>query len=282
MGQREFEVVQALVIVLAACGVAAARPAVAGALVGYIAMFKYWPALLGAHFVVKRQWRAAAAFVLTIALLLITAHAVFGLGRFKSMSPAGFQLQWGRVYRPLEGTTPFCGGITGTAASVQNGVCAVLGGRSAWAEPVFYALLAVGAGLFARTFWTLEKRVSYPGDARRAWRDVLEFSVLLLVAGVVFHAHYYYLSMLILPVTVLLYRSFWTPGQGGAIDVWLAAGAYAALAAFVVPLTVSSRLSGRDIWSFYLSHGVYLYGEILLAGLLLVEYRRLLTSARPS
>src|SRR5436190_346406 len=58
MGQREFETVQALVIVLAAYSVATRRSVAAGALAGYIAMFKYWPAALGLFFVLKRQWKA--------------------------------------------------------------------------------------------------------------------------------------------------------------------------------------------------------------------------------
>src|SRR5439155_54829 len=135
---------------------------------------------------------ALASFGLAIAGVLVAAHALFGLGRFKSMSRGGFERQWGRVYDPLAGTEEFCARITGTAASVRNGVCAVLDSRSAVAEPVFYALLS----------------------------------------------------------------------------------------AFVVLLTLSSRVTGRDIWFFYLAHGIYVYGEILLFGLLLVEYRRLLTSVQ--
>jgi hypothetical protein len=279
MGQREFEVVQALVIVLAAYAIAARRTGAAGALVGYIAMFKYWPAALSVHFILKRQWKAAGSFLLAIAVVLLAAQAAFGLVRFKSMSRGGFEQQWGRIYHPLAGTSQFCGPITGTAASVQNGVCAVLRGRSAIAEPLFYTLLAAAAGLFAWTFWTLEKRTSGFDDVRDRWRQIIEFSVLLIAAGVVFHAHYYYLSVLILPLTLLLYRGFWTPRPAGSRELGLAVAAYAALSAFVVPLAVTSRLAGRDVWSFYLSHGVYLYGYLLLAGLLLSEYRRLRTSA---
>jgi hypothetical protein len=48
--------------------------------------------------------------------------------------------------------------------------------------------------------------------------------------------------------------------------------AYAALSAFIVPVGVLSKVFGIDIWSFYLSRGIYLYGYLVLTGLLFWEY----------
>ena len=50
------------------------------------------------------------------------------------------------------------------------------------------------------------------------------------------------------------------------------------LGAFLVPVSVGSRVLGFDAWQFYTEHVLYLYGELLLVGLLVCEY---LVIARP-
>jgi hypothetical protein len=108
------------------------------------------------------------------------------------------------------------------------------------------------------------------------WRRLIEFCFFLIGAGVVFHAHYYYLSILILPLTIVLYRNVWRAGDSANVRVGLALLAYVALSAFVVPTGVLSSVTGGDVWSFYLSHGVYVYGYIVLVVLLFWEYSMLL------
>ena len=48
----------------------------------------------------------------------------------------------------------------------------------------------------------------------------------------------------------------------------------------VVPTGALSRVVGGDVWSFYLSHGIYLYGYCVLVGLLFWEYVLLLRGRR--
>ena len=54
---------------------------------------------------------------------------------------------------------------------------------------------------------------------------------------------------------------------------------YFTLGAFVVPISAIARWLPEEFWGFYADHVVYLYGELLLTGLLLVEYVQL---RRPS
>lgn len=277
LGQREFEMVQALVIVIAAYCVARDRPVAAGALLGYITLFKYWVVGLLGYFFVKRRWPAVAAFVGVMAAVVVIAHMTFDLGRFPFATGSGIDRQFGRVYKPLDQTQPFCADITGTAASVQTGVCAIAGGHDLAAEVVFYALLAVAGGLFLALFVLLERRGPFTYDTDERWRRVLEFCFFLIAAGVVFHAHYYYLSILVLPMTIVLYHCIWAPAHASPAKLVIALVGYTALSAFVLPMSLLSRLIGGDPWSFYLAHGIYLYGDAILAGLLFWEYGLLLS-----
>jgi hypothetical protein len=279
-------------IVAAAYFVATRRPVVAGALLGYISMFKYWVVALLGYFVLKRQWKAAVAFVVAVAAVLLVAHAAFDLGRFPFARRAGIDRQFGKVYGPLLQSRPFCSEVTGTAASFQAGVCAIVGARRGLAPYVFYGLVGVGATLFLGMFASIERRSPHPAlrtrrgsappkidevDDRR--RRILEFCFFPIAAGALFHSHYYYLSFLILPLTFVLYRNFWDSGRASSLGLVLALLAYAALSAFIVPLGLLSRVTGRDPWSFYLSHGIYAYGDVVLVGLLFWEYWELLRRA---
>jgi hypothetical protein len=255
-GQREFEVLQALAIVLGAYWLATDRTFAAGAVLGYISLFKYWPLALAGYFVMTRRWRALAGFAIAVVMVLVTAHALFGLGRFKSMSLVGAQKQWGRVYGPFT-ASPFCQAPNGTAASLHAGACAIAAGRSRIAAPLFYGLIAAGVVLF-----TVRARRS------DRWRQTVDFCAVVAAAGIVFHGHYYYLSVLIMPLTLLIYRGVWAEGQASSARLWLAVASYALLSTFMVPVGLASRLTGRDIWSAYLSHGTYAYGEMLLFALL--------------
>ena len=276
LAQREFEVVQALMIVLAGYAVVRGRPAAGGAILGYVSMFKYWVLGLLGYFVLRRQWKAVMGFAIGAAAVLLLAHAVFDLGRFPFASATAFDRQFGRIYKPLERRGAFCAEETGTAASVQSGVCAIVGGRSRAAEPMFYAILGAVGAAFLALFIRFERSGPMVDSFDERWRRLIEFCFFLIGAGIVFHAHYYYLSILILPLTMVLYRNVWRPGGGANIRVGLGLLAYAALSAFVAPTAVLSRVTGVDVWSFYLSHGVYVYGYVALVALLFWEYSMLL------
>jgi hypothetical protein len=276
LGQREFEVVQGLIIVAAAYLIVRGRAAGAGALLGYISMFKYWVLALLAYFVLKRQWKAVVGFMATAAGVLLVAHALFDLGRFPFADRSAFDKQFGRIYTPLNQGSAFCPAITGTAASVANGLCILFGEQARfW----FYGFLAAGAALFLLLFMLLERQTIIGDAGADPWRRCLEFSFLLFGAGVVFHAHYYYLSILILPLAMALYRNLWRSEPLGGGRFGLALAAYVLLSAFVAPIRLSSRIFGRDMWSFYLAHGIYLYGYAALVVVLFWEYGTLVTRA---
>jgi hypothetical protein len=276
LGQREFEVVQGLIIVAAAYLIVRGRATGAGALLGYISMFKYWVLALLAYFLLKRHWKAVISFIAAAAAVLLVAHGLFDLGRFPFADRSAFDRQFGRIYKPLNQGRAFCSEITGTAASVENGLCIMFGEQARY---WFYGLLAAGASLFLVLFMLLDRQTSTVDSGDEPWRRCLEFSFLLFGAGVVFHAHYYYLSILILPLAMVLYRNLWRsePLARGRFGVALAA--YVLLSAFVVPIELFSRIIGRDLWSFYLAHGIYLYGYAALVGVLFWEYGTLVTRA---
>lgn len=281
LGQREFETVQALVIVGAAYAVARKRAAVAGGLAGYISMFKYWPLGLLGYFTLTRQWKAALTFLLTVATVLIVAHAVFDLARFPFASAAGIDDQFGRIYKPLDSNAPFCSDTNGTAASVHMGLCAIAGGRDRFAGVLFYGLLAVAGGLFLAIFAAFERRTRQADGLEIRWRRILEFCFFLIASGAVFHAHYYYLTILILPMTLMFYRPLWERRHVAPIRLALAVLAYMALSPLAVPTRLLDVMAGGDAWTLYMSRGIYLYGELLLVGLLFWEYWTLLKHAGP-
>lgn len=101
------------------------------------------------------------------------------------------------------------------------------------------------------------------------YRIVWEVSLLTIGASLILRAHYHYFIYLTLPVTALAYRYAMS-------RAWLKLGclavAYELLTVFVVPVSLSSRLLGIDVWRFYFAHVVYFYGFLLLTGLLMWEY----------
>jgi hypothetical protein len=272
LAQREFEVVQALAIVAGARLVARGRFGYAGGALGYITPFKYWTAALLGFFLVTRQWKAVVTFVLTVAAVLVAAHLVFDLGRFPFASGAGIRQQFGRFYSTAARPVPFCAAATGTAASLRAGVCAMVDGSDRAARTLFYGLGGSAVAAFSVMFVLVRRRRTAMDDVEERWRQILEFCFFLTAAGVVLHGHYYYLAILILPLTLVFYRNFWEPGAGAVVKCAAALVAYAALSPFVVPVGVVARITGGDPWSFYLTHGIYAYGIAMVGALLLWEY----------
>jgi hypothetical protein len=157
------------------------------------------------------------------------------------------------------------------------GLCAILGGRNRVAQALFYGLVLGAAGLFAGMFVMLERRGTPEGVGR--WRPVLEFCFFLIAGGAVVHGHYYYLSILILPLTLMLYDAFWGSRRGRAGRLVPSLLAYAALSPFIVPIALVARMAGGDPWMAYLSHGIYAYGDAILVALLFWKYATLLQRA---
>ncbi len=278
LGQREFEVVQALMVVVAAYLLARGRSVASAAVLGYISMFKYWGLGLLGYFLLRRQWKPVLAFVGTVALVLVLAHAIFDLERFPFSNAATIDQVFGRVYRPLGQGMPFCAPATGTAANVRMGLCAVVSGRSGVAEILFYGLLLTASGLFLTLFWLFERRAPLSNQLDDRWRRILEFCFFLTGSGIVFHGHYHYLSILILPLTVLVYRAVWGFNRTQVV-LTLTAVAYGMLSPFVVPISLVARVTGGDPWFAYLGSGAYFFGIIVLISLLFREYWVLLGRA---
>lgn len=84
--------------------------------------------------------------------------------------------------------------------------------------------------------------------------------------------HYYYLILLIIPFNVLLVL-YLTVRRYGAFALWCTS--YFLVSAFVVVMTLMSRVTGFNLWEPFVWQGWFWYGEVLLVGLLLTEYARL-------
>lgn len=281
LGQREFEIVQALVIVSAAYFLARGRPVIAGALLGYISMFKYWVCGLIGYFFLKRQWKPALMFLAAIAAVLLVAHAVFDLRYFPISNAYGIEMQFGRVFRPLTQGQTFCPAPNGTYANLRMGVCMIVGSRDLPAQIIFYGLPGGAAVLFLVLFALFERQGPCADEIDERWRRIVEFCLILIGGGVVFHGHYYYQAILILPMTLVLYRSFWDPRGAWLGRLVLGVLAYASLSPFIVPVFLWLRVFGGDPWTTYLSHGIYVYGDVILAGLMFWEYWTLLRRRTP-
>ena len=105
-GQREFEIVILFLTTCAFYALVTSRSALAGALIGYTAWFKFFPLAFLGYFAL-RQWKSAvAAFLLVSAALLALTDATLGLRRFgavaelasvevfASVAPQGFCEAW--------------------------------------------------------------------------------------------------------------------------------------------------------------------------------------------
>ena len=270
--QREFEVVQTLMFVAGALCVVTGWSGVAGGLVGYIVLFKYWPAGMLGYFLLRRDWKGAAAFVGSIALVLVVTNAVFGLECWQNQS--GF-VKTETVFLLSPGS--FCAGdaISATFANLHTGVCAMLIGHDGAAWAVYLGILLAMASAFVSAFIMHERRRTALDAVDARWRKILEFSLFTVAGCAVVHAHYYYLGLLVLPLTVLLYR--YAGGAGGLnrLRLSLAALAYLILAVSVALPSVFTRLLGHATQGASLGYGIYVYGGVLLVGLLLWEYAEL-------
>ena len=274
--QREFEVVQLFMLVLAVYLLINNREAASAAVIGYIALFKYWPLVLGGYFLLKRRWVALIVLAVTVSGLLLVAHLVFDLAYFPFSNTDGRESQFARLYFGLGDSQLFCLTPTGTTATLRSGVCAIKT-QLPWfpALGAFWVLVFTAAVIFLSSFIALERRGIPEDSAAGRWRMVIEFSLIMMAASITVHSHYYYLAVLLIPLTVLLSRYFSDKTSGSRLGQVLTVVAYVLLSVFVLPLSVLSRLLGQDMWRVYLDNGLYLYGLLLLTGLLLWEYAAL-------
>jgi hypothetical protein len=280
--QREFEVVATLAMVLALWGLLVDRRRTAGALLGYVAFFKYVPLLFVGYFGLRRWLGAFLAFVAASAIILGVSELLFGVSLFFNNNVPGHASQVFNVLQSGFAVTPtghrhgvgFCEGwfaTETTLANVRHGLCTVAS-HAEWFPPhlVYLAICTAVAAAYLTTHWRLD-RLRLTGD-QEAWRRALEFSIVTTVCACFFFAHYYYLIVLVIPFNVLLMRRL-ADRDWRALPAW--GLAYFCVSAFVVPTGILSRLTGVDFWALFINGAWFLLGELLLMALLLQEYRRL-------
>lgn len=286
----EFEVIVFGAIVAATYFLVRRRDTWAGALLGYIAWFKIWPVVFLGYFALKRQFKAAGAFVVTSVLTLALSQALFGLDRFIFLNPTlarslpdrdslvttivpPMQASFDSALGPENATGKgFCKGWVRsdrTYVSVRWGMCGLMYTHHLRAGiAAFYGLGLLAAAFFLVGFIALEKR----GDldpADNTCRIVCEVALAIIGAALTLVAHYYYFIFLLLPICVLAYRflarSAWVK------LAWLTA-AYIVLGASVLPGLLVWRWLGGNFWTFYMVHEIYLPGLALLTSLIMWEY----------
>jgi hypothetical protein len=278
--QREFEVVVFFALTAALWLLVHERKSIAGAILGYVAWFKYVPLLFLGYLALRRWYKAMAAFAAASAVVLLVSDALFGLELFVNNNVPTHAAQvfnlWSYGFQPgphgyLAGTG-FCYGwleIETTLANVRHGLCS-LAFTTPWLPPhlVYLTLCAAIAASYVVTHVRLERAAERSPDDER-WRRALECSIVISVCTCFFFNHYYYLIVLVIPLSVLLAR-YWRTPNPVRLAAW--AVAYLLLSAFVVPTSVLARVAGTDVWAVYIKGAWFLGGELLLMFLLLLEY----------
>lgn len=278
--QREFEVVVFVCLTLALAALLRSRPLVASALLAYIAWFKYVPLIFVGWLALRGWYRAVAVFAIVSVALLAVAHAVFDLSLFVnnnvpshalqvlSVTHYGFTLRQGHLFG-----TGFCSGWAEgetTLANVRHGLCS-LASTSSWLPPhvIYMALCLAVAAIYLRTHLRLD-RAGHASERELRWRCALELSIVTTVYACFLFNHYYYLIVLIIPFNVLLVRYLSRAALHWPMAAWLLA--YLLVSAFVIPTSMLSALTGADVWAIYIKGAWFMWGELILIGLLLREY----------
>lgn len=280
--QREFEVVTTLAMALALWCLVVDRRQAAGALLGYVAWFKYVPLLFVGYFGLRRWLGAFLAFVAVSAILLGITELVFGVSLFFNNNvpshasqvfnvlSSGFAID-ANGHRRGVGLCEGWFATETTLANVRHGLC-TLGSHADWFPPhiAYLAICIAVAAAYLTAHWRLNHRRLT--DDAEAWRRAIEYSIVITVCACFFFAHYYYLIVLVIPFNVLLIR-YLSKQNWRALSLW--GLAYFCVSAFVVPTGILTRLTGVDAWALFINGAWFLFGELLLMGLLLREYWRL-------
>jgi len=232
----------------------------AGALIAVCGVFKLPLLLLGAPFVLRRRWNAAAGFAAGVAGLLGLSLVIFGFELH--------QTWWNQIIAPSSGEPVGAFNVQ----SIDGFLARLLtGGRHLrdWA-PIpglgfeFTALrwLLIGglAGLAGWACW----RAGAPGDGR-GWQIELSIALCLaLLVSPISWTHYYLL--LLLPVGLCLAERARLPGGWiGTGLLWLSV---LLISLPVRPVTARTPWLRELVSQWLISH--YVFGAVLLLGLLLV------------
>jgi hypothetical protein len=280
--QREFEVVMTAALAGAMLALVSERRAAAAALLAYVTWFKYIPLLFGCWLILRRWWRAAAIYAAVSAAILVLSHWLFDLSRFFNNNVPGHAAQvfvlWGHGFG-VDATghlygTGFCEGWfdnESTLSNLRHGLC-TMAAYNSWVHPplIYLTICLAVAVVYLRTHFRLERMPLAAGVEAR--RRLLELSIITTICACFFFSHYYYLIVLVIPFNVL-FMLYLLDRRYAALSLW--AIAYFLVSAFVVPMTLMSRVAGFDMWEPYIWQGWFWYGEVLLVVLLINEYRRL-------
>jgi hypothetical protein len=280
--QREFEVVITFALAAALWWLIHNARSRAAALFAYAAWFKYIPLLFGGYLLLRRWWRELGVFAAVSVVILAVSQWLFGLSRFFNNNVPGHAAQvfrlWGHGFA-VDATghrygTGFCEGWydnESTLSNLRHGLC-TMASAHAWVQPALIYLLicAAVAAIYLWTHARLERMIL--SALQEARRRALEVSIVTTICACFFFSHYYYLILLIIPFNVLL-AIYAADRRRGAMAAW--AVAYFLVSAFVVPMTLMSRVAGFDVWEPYIWQGWFWYGEMLLVALLMTEYARL-------
>lgn len=280
--QREFEVVVTLGLTASMLSLVREQRSRAAALLAYVAWFKYIPLLFLGYLGLRRWWAAVAVFVGVSAAILAASQWLFGLPNFFNNNVPGHAAQVFNVWShgfAYDATghlygTGFCEGWfdnESTLSNLRHGLC-TMSATHRWVNPpaIYLAICVTVALVYLVTHFRLERAVVAP--AVEARRRVLEMSIVTTICACFFFSHYYYLILLVIPFNVLLIL-LWIDGRWRMLALW--GLAYFLVSAFVVPMTLLSRIAGYDVWEPYIWQAWFWYGEALLVALLLNEYRQL-------
>ena len=294
--QREFEVAVFFFVSLGAYLLVTRRELAGGVPFGYITWFKLLPIAFLPYFAVRRSLKAVCGFLIGSAIVLGLGQLAFGLDRFlvfnsRTVSPDGDVAHViGAQLQPLAGRRPtfvfdprispghigtgFCSKwdeLNETMASVKWALCG-LNLRHSWlpSRELFYAI--AGAILLLSAWGFLRRSAAHATALEKKWQTIWELSLVLMASTVLVRAHYYYLIVLVFPLTALLFRyALYTAHR---VKMTILLFSYVVLSGFIIPTSALSALAHQNVWRAYMLHDVYLYGELTLFGLVLWEYCR--------
>ena len=276
--QREFENVLLLAVALMFWAAVRDRQGWFGGLLAYVTWFKYLPIVVVPYVAARRWGRALLTYLIVSGALLSAAHLLFDLRHFfDNLVPtvAGSQIA------STLGQVDFCrGGEPGfstanrTFAGIRWGLCTLQDRGLPIPLPATYLLLVAACATAAIAGFVRLERQGPQSPGHERWRRILELSIALTCYTTFFFTHYYYLSVLIVPVTALLVR-FLAQGRRASLGAWFVM--YACLSTFTIPVGLIDRIIGVkpwefDAWDWYMRQALYLPGELLLLALLLREY----------
>jgi hypothetical protein len=288
--QREFEVVILLALALAYWAAVRNRQTILGGLLAYIAWFKYAPLLYVPYLVCRRSWRAVAVFAIASIALLGLAHALLDLRLFFNNNVPGIATN---QLSALRSYSKFCEGwgeprwiptparANQTNADIRWALCGLHDGGFWIPLPLTYLCLVVVTAAIGLVGFLRLERAGEVSNAIGRWRRIWELSAITIVCSTFFFSHYYYLATLILPLNALAVRFT----AGATVDrrrLGLTVVAFLLLSGFAVPPSLFNRALHRDFWAVYMGSRLYLFGELLLLGLVLREYLALSSDAEPA